>query len=211
MELEFCAENNTLVGRAIESGATRIELCDNLAVGGTTPSYGVIKTAVELVHSHGARVMVMIRPRGGSFEYDEGELAIMETDIAVARQLGADGVVFGCLSDGWLDEAANERLLGCAQGMAVTFHMAFDALPTTRDRLGAIDWLADRGVRRILTHGGAAGTPMEDNLSTLRSYVEHAAGRIGILPGGGVTHENVRRVCAELGVREAHGTRIVAL
>lgn len=211
MELEFCAENNTLVGRAIELGAMRIELCDNLAVGGTTPSYGVIKGTVELAHSHGARVMVMIRPRGGSFEYDEEELGIMEADIAVAQELGADGVVFGCLRDGWLDESANIRLLSSAQGMAVTFHMAFDDLPTPQDRLRAIDWLADRGVRRILTHGGAVGTPVVDNLPTLRSYVEHAAGRIGILPGGGVTCENVRMVCAELGVREAHGTRIVPL
>ena len=211
MELEFCAENNTLVGRAIELGATRIELCDNLAVGGTTPSHGVIERTVGFAHSHGARVMVMIRPRGGSFEYDEGELGIMGTDISVAAELGADGVVFGCLRDGWLDESANQRLLDRTQGMDVTFHMAFDALPTMRDRLSAIDWLADRGVRRILTHGGVAGTPVEDNLPTLRSYVEHAADRIGILPGGGITCENVQTVCAKLGVREAHGTRIVPL
>ena len=211
MELEFCAENATLVGRAIGLGATRIELCDNLAVGGTTPSYGVIKETVGLAHSQGARVMVMVRPRGGSFEYDERELAIMETDIGVARQLGADGVVFGCLRDGWLDEAANRRLLELARGMEVTFHMAFDDLPTMRDRLRAIDWLACHGARRILTHGGVAGTPVEDNLPVLRDYVNHAAGCIGILPGGGVTYENVRRVCAALGVCEAHGTRIVAL
>ena len=211
MELEFCAENNTLVGRAIGLGATRIELCDNLAVGGTTPSYGVIKAAVQIAHSRGARVMVMIRPRAGSFEYDEGELDVMETDIAVARQLGADGVVFGCLREGWLDESAIERLLDRSRGIAVTFHMAFDELPTAQARLRAIDWLADHGVRRILTHGGVAGTPIEDNLPMLRDYVRHAAGRIGILPGGGVTFENARTVCAELGVLEAHGTRIVPL
>ena len=209
MELAFCAENNTLVERAIGLGATRVELCDNLAVGGTTPSYGVIRETVRLAHSHGAPVMVMIRPRGGSFEYDEGELRIMETDVSVARELGADGVVFGCLRDGWLDERANRRLLDCAHGMNVTFHMAFDDLPTMRGRLRAIDWLTGNGARRILTHGGRAGTPIEDNLPELRSYVERAAGRIGILPGGGVTYENAGRICAELGVNEAHGTRIV--
>lgn len=211
MELEFCAENHTLVQRAIELGATRIELCDNLAVGGTTPSYGVIGRTVELAHSRGARIMVMIRPRGGSFEYDEQELCIMETDISVARDLGAEGVVFGCLRNGWLDQRANQRLFERAHGMEVTFHMAFDDLPTMEDRLRAIDWLACHGVRRILTHGGRAGTPIEDNLSVLRGYVDHAASRIGIMPGGGVTYENARAICAELGVREAHGTRIVHL
>ena len=211
MELEFCSENCTLVERAIGSGATRIELCDNLAVGGTTPSYGVIEKVVETAHSKGARVMVMVRPRGGSFEYDAQELDIMETDIDVARQLGADGVVFGCLRNGRLDERASLRLLERASGLQVTFHMAFDDLPTTRDRLRAIDWLADHGVRRILTHGGVAGTPIDDNLPMLRDYVDHAAGRIGILPGGGVTYDNVCRVCTELGVCEAHGTRIVPL
>ena len=211
VELEFCAENSTLVERAIGLGATRVELCDNLAVGGTTPSYGVIKETVRLAHSRGVLVMVMIRPRGGSFEHDGRELAIMETDIAVADELGADGVVFGCLRDGWLGERENRRLLERARGMEVTFHMAFDDIPTMGDRLRAIEWLADHGVRRILTHGGVAGTSIEDNLSVLRAYVEYAAGRIGILPGGGVTHENMHHIGTALGVHEAHGTQIVPL
>ena len=208
MELEFCAENNTLVGRAIESGATRIELCDNLAVGGTTPSYGVIKETVELAHSHGVRAMVMIRPRGGSFEYDERELGIMETDIEVAAELGADGVVFGCLRDGWVDESANRRLLDRAQEMDVTFHMAFDEIMPSA-QFEALDALVSMGFSRVLTHGGPLDEPIERCLPRLRELVAKAGNRIAIMPGGGVTWQNAESICAELGVREVHGTRIV--
>ena len=211
IRLEFCAENATHIERALTAGAERIELCDNLAVGGTTPSYGVIQYALALAHARGARVMTMIRPRGGDFEYNKHELHIMETDLIVARKLGADGVVFGCLCNGCLDQQATKRLLSVAHGLDVTFHMAFDALPSKEDRLRAIDWLAEQGVRRILTHGGPPGTLITQNLAELQSYVRHAAGRIIIMPGGGVTYDTVWDICTQLGVHEAHGTRIVKL
>ncbi len=223
LTLEFCAENYTLVPAALEAGARRIELCDNLAVGGTTPSMGVIGAAVECAHAHGARVMVMVRPRGGDFVYTQDELAIMEADARIALALGADGIVLGCLraaADGSLDldVPALERLASIAREAAeergeavdMTFHMAFDALPAAR-RLDAIDRIAELGFTRILTHGGPAGTPIEDNIARLRAYIERAASRLIILPGGGITWENVDSIAGELDVAECHGTKIVQL
>lgn len=215
---EFCAENMERVPAAIAAGACRIELCDNLAVGGTTPSHGVIGATVRYARPRGVAVMTMIRPRGGDFTYTADELAIMRDDIADACALDTTGVVFGCSRDGHLDEAATDELLGAVRAaeeargerVQVTFHMAFDAIEPG-EQLAAIDWLAGRGVTRILTHGGVAGTSIEDNLSRLREFVEHAAGRITILPGAGITWENVEHVAGELGVVEAHGTKIVRL
>ncbi len=207
---EFCAENMELVPAAGAAGAARVELCDNLSVGGTTPSYGVIRAAVALAGERGVGVMCMIRPRGGDFEYTPDEAAMMRDDLAMAKRLGVTGVVFGCLRDGHLDRALTSELVELADGVDVTFHMAFDALPAD-EQLGAIDWLAGQGVSRILTHGGPAGTPIEDNLGRLRAYVDRAAGRVTILPGGGITWENAERIASELGVCEVHGTKIVRI
>lgn len=220
---EFCAENFTGVPAAIEAGARRIELCDNLAVGGTSPSMGVIEATVDYAHAHGARVMAMVRPRGGDFVYDERELQMMEADARIALALGVDGIVLGCLTrdalgELELDVAALERISAIAReaaserGKAVdmTFHMAFDALPEER-QLGAIDTIAGLGFTRILTHGGVAGTPIEGNLDRLTAYIERAAGRLTILPGAGITWENVGAIAERLGVSECHGTKIVKL
>lgn len=215
---EFCAENVEHVGAALAAGAARVELCDNLAVGGTTPSYGVIRAAVALAREAGACVMCMVRPRGGDFEYTADEAAIMRDDLLMAKSLGVDGVVFGCLAQGHLDRAlaaelvrlAHEPTAEAPRGVAVTFHMAFDALPAS-EQLEAIDWLAGQGVERVLTHGGPAGTPIASNLARLRAYVEHAAGRLTVLPGGGITWENAEEIASALGVGEVHGTKIVRL
>lgn len=215
---EFCAENMELVPAAVAAGAARVELCDNLAVGGTTPSYGVIRAAVAHARETGTDVMCMVRPRGGSFEYTPAEAQMMRDDLVMAKSLGVTGVVFGCLRDGRLDKELTSELVRLAHEdtpeapgrVAVTFHMAFDAL-APEDQLPAIDWLADQGVERILTHGGAAGTPIAGNLDCLRAYIERAAGRIVILPGGGITWENAEDVAAELGVSEVHGTKIVRI
>ncbi|WP_322155362.1 copper homeostasis protein CutC [Paratractidigestivibacter sp.] len=209
---EFCAENVEHVPAALAAGAGRVELCDNLACGGTTPSGGVIREAVGLCHSNNAQVMCMIRPRGGSFGYTGSEARIMADDLAIAADLGVDGVVFGCLRDCGLDRELTSRLVGLARerGLLTTFHMAFDEL-AVGEALDAVDWLAELGMDRILTHGGPAGTPIEENLDRLRIYVERAAGRIKILPGGGITWENADTVASALGVDEVHGTRIVRL
>lgn len=209
---EFCAENLERVPAAIAAGANRIELCDNLAVGGTTPSHGVIRGAVAACRPLRVPVMCIIRPRGGDFEYSAAEARVMLDDLDHAAELGVDGAVFGCLRDGRVDEGLTARLAERAKaaGLLTTFHMAFDELPA-QERPRAIAQLADLGIDRILTHGGPAYTPIADNLATLAGYVEAAAGRIRILPGGGVTWQNADAVMRAVGVDEVHGTRVVRL
>ena len=212
---EFCAENMERVPAAVEAGAKRVELCDNLTGGGTSPSVGVVCAAVRLCREHDVTLMAMVRPRGGDFAYSADELQMMDDDIASHARFGVDGIVFGCARDGRLDIPATEHLLSTVRArterpLQVTFHMAFDEI-LPAEQLGAIDWLAEHGVTRILTHGGPAGTPIEENLPRLRAYVERAAGRIGILPGGGVTWQNCEDVAVALGVSEVHGTRVVRL
>lgn len=212
---EFCAENMERVPDAIDAGAKRIELCDNLACGGTSPSVGVVRAASRLCREHGVTLMAMVRPRGGDFAYSADELRMMDDDIVSHACSGVDGVVFGCARDGRLDVDTTEHLLSTVRSCAgasleVTFHMAFDDI-TPDEQLDAIDWLAAHGVTRILTHGGPAGTSIGENLPRLRAYVNRAAGRIGILPGGGVTWENCEELARALGVSEVHGTRVVRL
>ncbi|EOH65734.1 copper homeostasis protein CutC [Enterococcus mundtii] len=208
---EFCAENYTSIPLAIANGANRIELCDNLAVGGTTPSTGVIEEVLSYANEKSVPVMTIIRPRGGDFVYNDIELKIMHTDLIEAKKLGTDGVVIGCLTpSGWLDEEALEVLIDSAEGLQITFHMAFDAIPQER-QYEAIDWLVEHGVHRILTHGGVAGTNIEDNFAHLKQLIAHADGRIIILSGGGITSENAQVVADALGVHEVHGTKIVPL
>lgn len=206
---EFCAENFTKIPQAIQKGANRIELCDNLAVGGTTPSTGVIEEVLAYASEHSVPVMTIIRPRGGNFVYNDIELKIMHTDLIEAKKLGTDGIVIGCLTeDGWLDEEALDLFIETAEGLQITFHMAFDAL-SKENQFKAIDWLAERGVTRILTHGGPAGTPIEDNFDHLKELIAYADQRILILPGGGISTENVQTVMDTLKVTEVHGTKIV--
>ena len=248
---EFCAENLTHLDAAIAAGAGRIEFCDNLAAGGTTPSAGVIEQAVELVHARGAAIRVIIRPRGGDFVYDTPELAAMEADARTAIRLGADGVVLGCLTPkdpvaylrarraaiaahtvpgdegaaayrgGFdIDEVACGRIVAAvreeatARGAAagLTFHMAFDALPVAAQS-EAVDRIAALGFDHILTHGGPAGTRIEDNLSRLVSLAARARRFPGlvIMPGGGITCDNAARVASAMGAGEVHGTGIVEL
>ncbi len=208
MLLEFCAQNLTNVREAIEAGARRVELCDNLGVGGVTPSDDVIDAAVRLTHGLGATVMVMVRPRGGDFAYDASEMAAMESAIQAARMHGADGVVFGCVRNAALDEETTRRLATAAQGLDLTFHMAFDEIRESAQP-GALATLARLGFSRVLTHGGPLDVPIEKTMAHLRELKASANGRIGIMPGGGVTWQNVEAVCRCLGVNEAHGTRIV--
>ena len=112
MIYEFCAENVTLLDKALEAGAKRVELCDNLTVGGTTPSYGVIEAAVRMVETYDATVMTMIRPRGGDFVYSDLEIEIMLADIQKAKEAGSQGVVFGVLTEkNEIDVSKMQRLL----------------------------------------------------------------------------------------------------
>lgn len=206
---EVCVENFTLVPSAIQKGADRIELCDNLSVGGTTVSYGVAAKTISYCRKTNTKVMAIVRPRGGNFIYNEDEVDIMCQDIHLFKQLGVNGVVIGCLNkDNWIDEGAMEKCLTSASGMEITFHMAFDHIaPELKHQ--AIDWLVTHRVSRILTHGGPLSTRIDNNISTLKSYIEYASGKIIIVPGGGITQANLPFLSSQLGIKEAHGTRIV--
>ena len=209
MIYEFCAENFTLIEKAMEAGARRIELCDNLAVGGTTPSYGVTKAAVELAANYETTIMTMIRPRGGDFVYTNQEVAIMLDDIRLTAQAGSQGVVFGALTaDNKLDKFNLEKLIAASNGMEIVFHMAFDAIPAEY-QFGELDWLVEHGVKRILTHGGPASESILEHLAWLDELIEHAAERIEILPGGGINLENRAEIADTLGVDQLHGTKVV--
>ncbi|MGT2926726.1 copper homeostasis protein CutC [Streptococcus cuniculipharyngis] len=204
---EFCAENHSDVERALSLGANRIELCDNLAVGGTTPSYGVIDHVCRKAHAQGAAVMTMIRPRGGDFCYHQAELDIMLADSQLAKSLGSDGLVFGALTkEGWLDEVALAQLMQQAEGCQTVFHMAFDQIPRQR-QLAALDCLVDYGVTRILTRGGLAGSALE-HLDWLKELVTYADGRIELVVGGGLTQTNYHQLVDVLGIEQVHGTRL---
>lgn len=207
---EFCAENFTNIPKAIAAGIDRIELCDNLAVGGPTPSYGVIKQTVEFAHQHGVKVMVIVRPRGGNFIYDDQEINIILDDIEMIRELDADGVVFGALRDDKLDQPTLDQLLKASAGMDVTFHMAFDELGL-EEQFNAIDWLSSQGVQRILTHGGSSKKPIEAHLDILKELQSYARDRLIILPGGGVHWENLNQIDSVLRFPEYHGTKIINL
>ena len=209
MIYEFCAENVTLLEKAMEAGARRIELCDNLAVGGTTPSYGVTKAAVELAANYDTTIMTMIRPRGGDFVYNELEIAIMLEDIRLTAQAGSQGIVFGALTaDKKLDKANLEKLIAASKGMEIVFHMAFDEL-SDEDQLEAIDWLSQAGVTRILTRAGVSGDSLEKRFAHYHRILEHAKGKIEILPGGGIDLDNRQIFIDQLGVTQLHGTKVV--
>ena len=209
MIYEFCAENVTLLEKAMQAGARRIELCDNLAVGGTTPSYGVTKAAVELAANYDTTIMTMIRPRGGDFVYTDLEIAIMLEDIRLTAQSGSQGVVFGALTaDKKLDKANLEKLIAASKGMEIVFHMAFDEL-SDEDQLEAIDWLSQAGVTRILTRAGVSGDSLEKRFAHYHRILEHAAGKIEILPGGGIDLDNRQTFIDQLGVTQLHGTKVV--
>lgn len=209
MIYEFCAENVTLLEKAMQAGARRIELCDNLAVGGTTPSYGVTKAAVELVANYDTTIMTMIRPRGGDFVYNELEIAIMLEDIRLTAQAGSQGVVFGALTaDKKLDKPNLEKLIAASKGMEIVFHIAFDEL-SDEDQLEAIDWLSQAGVTRILTRAGVSGDSLEKRFAHYHRILEHAKGKIEILPGGGIDLDNRQTFIDQLGITQLHGTKVV--
>ena len=209
MIYEFCAENLTLLEKAMQAGARRIELCDNLAVGGTTPSYGVTKAAVELAANYDTTIMTMIRPRGGDFVYTDLEIAIMLEDIRLTAQAGSQGIVFGVLTaDKKLDKANLEKLISASKGMEIVFHMAFDEL-SDEDQLKAIDWLSQAGVTRILTRAGVSGDSLEKRFEHYHRILGHAKGKIEILPGGGIDLDNRQAFIDQLGVTQLHGTKVV--
>lgn len=204
---ELCLENFTKIPQALQAGVERIELCDNLAVGGTTPSYGVIEEAAKYVAESKTTLAVMIRPRGGNFVYNSHELKIIETDTLKAVEAGAQNIVFGALTPGnEIDTDALETVSIAAQGLPITFHMAFDEVT---DQEKAIDQLVEFGVDKILTHGRPLDQPL--NTDKLKSLIDYAKGKINIIIGGGVNAENFENLAQLTGTNYVHGTKIIKL
>jgi copper homeostasis protein len=197
MRIEICVDSVAGALAAQSGGADRVELCDNLMEGGTTPSAGCLKMARRHLK---IGLQAMIRPRGGDFLYDDHEVEVMREDIRVAKELGADGVVFGCLTpEGEIDQALTRELAALARPLNVTFHRAFDMC---RDPRKGLEELIVLGVDRVLT-SGQEETCLE-GLEVIRALQEQAAGRIIILPGGGITPRNLLRIVAGTGVSEVH-------
>lgn len=201
IKVEICVDSVDSAVAAQAGGADRVELCDNLMEGGTTPSFGAIEVARKLLN---IKLHVIIRPRGGDFLYSATEFEIMKRDIEAAKSLGVDGVVIGLIdSDGNVDVPRTAELVELSRPMTVTFHRAFDVC---RDPLKAIDELAEIGVDRILTSGQEA-TAVE-GLDMLADCVQHAADRITIMACGNLSERNINRVISSTGVSEVHFTAI---
>lgn len=196
VKLEICCYSLESALAAQKGGAHRIELCDNNFEGGTTPSFGLLKRVREQLQ---IGLFVMIRPRGGDFLYSRDEIQVMLYDIAMAKDLGADGVVFGVLkTDGYLDLQNMKMLMDEARGLQVTLHRAFDVTPDPRRTLQEA---VDLGVHRILTSGQKAAAA--EGIPLIRTLVELAGGSIGIMPGGGINEYNLGEIL-ETGVKEFH-------
>ena len=195
--VEACVDSIASSLAAERGGAHRLELCDALFDGGTTPNPGLIAECREAVS---IPIFVMIRPRGGGFVYSREEGDVMLRDIALARELGADGIVTGALShDGTIDIDLVKDLVDAARDLPVTFHRAFDLTP---DLAASLDSLADAGIARVLTSGGAP-TAVE-GATVLASLARRARSRMIVLAGGGIRENNVRDLISVSGVREVH-------
>ncbi|HUQ80819.1 MAG TPA: copper homeostasis protein CutC [Gemmatimonadaceae bacterium] len=195
--VEACVDSVASSVAAERGGAGRLELCDALFDGGTTPSAGMIAACNEAVS---IPVFVIIRPRGGGFVYSDVELDVMRRDIVAARGLGADGVVIGPLgTDGRVHEAQTRALVDAAADIPVTFHRAFDFVP---DLDAALATLMKCGVTRVLSSGGAATA--REGAPKLASLVSQAGTRMTVMAGGSVREEHVRELVGATGVREVH-------
>ncbi|WP_323704591.1 copper homeostasis protein CutC [Mammaliicoccus sp. Dog046] len=206
---EACVETIEQIEYAINNGANRIELCDNLSVGGTTPSYGFVKVATELCHQNNVEIAVMIRPRGGNFIYNFFEYEIMREDIIQLKSLNVDAFVFGCLDvHNQLDEWKMQSLKDACGNIEAVCHMAFDQINPYR-QLKSLDWLIDNQFARLLTHGGTEDTIIFDNINHLAKLLIHSKGRITIMPGGGLNKDNLAKLIEDIPFDNVHGTKIV--
>lgn len=197
MLFEICIDSVEGAIAAQEGGARRVELCDNLVEGGTTPSIGMIKLVRQKVE---IGVNVIIRPRGGDFLYSDLEFEVMKLDIQAAKAAGADAVVFGLLNaDGTIDKTRTAELVALSRPMPVTFHRAFDMTP---DAFAALETLIELGVDRVLTSGQQE--TVAQGLSLLTELIKAAGKRIIVMPGGGSEH-NVQQL-VQAGVSEIHMT-----
>ena len=199
---EVCVESFKEALEAEKRGADRIELCENLSVGGTTPSYGTIKKSLEKLN---IPVFPMIRPRGGDFCYSFDELEIMKEDIKMCKSLGVKGVVFGMLTkDKKIDFKLVKEFVSLAYPMEVTFHKAIDEV---ENPIEVIDEFIKIGVKRILS-SGTKETALEGK-DILNSMIKKADGKIKIIVAGKVTNENFLEVSEKIISSEYHGKKII--
>lgn len=199
---ECCVENYDGALAAAQRGAHRIELCDNLFVGGTTPSAGTIALATDKIS---LPIAVIIRPRGGSFVYTEDEKKIILADISFALEFTPEALVVGALSkEGNLDKEFMQKMRALIKDAKAVCHMCFDDTPSLEESL---ELLTALGYDRILTKGGQGSAPQ--NIETLKKLVGLSRGRITLMPGGGISAANVDELAHLTGALELHGTKIV--
>lgn len=198
MLLEICACNYQSAVNAQIAGAHRIELCTELAVGGLTPSYGLLKQVLQVFT---IPVFVLIRPRSGNFTYSETEFEIMKQDIQLCKELGCSGIVSGVLNtDNTIDIERTKQLIELSKPLSFTFHRAFDWTPNP---LEALEQLIDLGAERVLTSGQEPSA--DKGIELLRQLKSKAIDRITILPGGGINIGN-SKMFKDLGFTELHAS-----
>jgi copper homeostasis protein len=195
--IEICANGLQSAINAQRAGAKRIELCDNLYEGGTTPSAACVTLTRKYLDIN---VNVLIRPRGGDFLYSDLEMEIIREDIQFCKNAGCDGVVVGFLNaDGTVDLERTKEIVDLARPMNVTFHRAFDMTP---DPSEALEQIIKSACDRILTSGQKNKAP--DGIDLLKKLVNQSQGRIIIMPGSGINHSNIQQLIDETGACEFH-------
>lgn len=198
--IEIATSDFATTRAAVEGGADRIELCANLAEGGTTASYGTIRQCRE-AFTH-TLLYPIIRPRGGDFLYTDEEFSIMLRDVELCKELGCDGVVIGLLQpDGKIDKLRSARLIHAAYPMGVTFHRAFDRC---RDPFEALEELVEMGCERILTSGQQP--TVTEGAELICSLQKAADDRIIIMPGSGLRKDNIKWLAEKTGCTEFHSS-----
>jgi copper homeostasis protein len=198
MLLEICANSYQSAKNAYDAGVHRIELCQELSVGGITPSYGLLK---QVIQNLDIPVFILIRPRGGDFVYSDAEFNIMKHDIQLCKDLGCHGIVSGILNeDKTIDVKRTQELVELSRPLTFTFHRAFDEVVNPKQ---ALEQLIDLGVERVLTSGQKATA--EQGLELLQELNKISNNRITILAGGGINAENVLKF-KEVGLKEIHAS-----
>lgn len=199
--LEVCANSPRSAIEAQRGGAIRVELCDNLGEGGTTPALSQIEKTRQSID---IQLNTIIRPRGGDFYYNEIEFDTMKQDIHHCGKAKCDGVVFGILNtDGSIDKKRNTELVNIARqyGMSITFHRAFDR---TNNLFQALEDIIELDFDRILTSGGMQSAP--EGSAIIKKLIEQAKNRISIMPGGGITELNIYELVKATSLKEFHGS-----
>ena len=197
--IEIATSDFLTTKSAVEGGADRIELCANLAEGGTTPSYAHIKKCRE---AFDIALFPIIRPRGGDFLYTKDEFEIMKNDIKLCKELGCEGLVIGLLNmDGTIDMTRTSELIELAYPLEVTFHRAFDRC---KDPFAALEELIEIGCQRILTSGQKP--TVSEGVDLIAELNKKADDRIIILPGSGVRKDNIKMLAEKIGCLEFHSS-----